>query len=61
MTNGVWLAALCCACDQLFADSAYVVLQVVVPSNVDNDMAAQFLVSTFMNAQTIHHCCIKLT
>ncbi len=46
MTTGVWLTALCCACDQLFADSAYVVLQVVVPSNVDDDMAAQFLVST---------------
>ena len=46
MTTGVWPTALCCACDELFADSAYVVLQVVVPSNVDDDMAAQFLVST---------------
>jgi len=46
VTNSVWLTAVCCACDQLFADSSYVVLQVVVPSNVDNDMAAQFLVST---------------
>lgn len=38
----------------MFADSAYVVLQVVVPSNVDDDMAAQFLVSTQLQIQTMH-------
>ena len=42
---------LCCV--QLFADSASDVLQVVVPSNVDDDMAAQFLVSAYENRQLI--------
>ena len=50
-----WLTALYCACDQLFADSNYVVLQVVVPSNVDDDMAAQFLVSTRSDITAVQH------